>query len=258
MTSNSGIQKHLTKLLNKDVRYDGRKKDEFRDVSVETDVSANAEGSARVIIGNTEVLAGVKLSVAKPYADSPDVGMLMVNAEFSAMASREFEQGPPSVESIELSRVIDRGIREAHAVDMAKLCIEAGELVWSVSIDIITINDDGNLMDAAGLAALAALKDARLPKLEDGKVNYKERTKDKLPMLKEPIPVTVNCIGEQLFLDCTADEMPHVEARLTTAILANGTLCAMQKGGVKTLTIEQIDTMVEMAIKASKDLREKL
>lgn len=258
MTNNSGITKHLTRLLEKDVRYDGRKKDQFRDVSVETDVSANAEGSARVKIGNTEVLAGVKLSVAKPYADSPDEGMLMVNAEFSPMASRSFEPGPPSVESIELSRVIDRGIREAHAVDMKKMCIESGELVWSVSIDIITINDDGNLMDAAGLAALAALKDTRLPKLEGDKVNYKERTKDKLPILKEPIPVTVNCIGDQLFVDCNAEEMPNVEACLTTAILKDGTLCAMQKGGKTPLSIEQIDTMVEMAIAASKDLRSKL
>src|SRR3990172_2219494 len=112
----------LLKYLNKGLHFDGRKLTEYRDVSVEYGVSKSAEGSARVRIGRTEVIAGVKLSVEKPYPDTPDSGNLMVNAELLAMSNPAFETGPPGDQAIEIARVVDRGIRESKAIDVKKLC----------------------------------------------------------------------------------------------------------------------------------------
>ena len=39
-----------------DKREDGRELDEYRDISIETDVISKAEGSARVKIGDTQVI----------------------------------------------------------------------------------------------------------------------------------------------------------------------------------------------------------
>ena len=64
--------------LSKGIRFDGRKTDEFRDIVIELDVSKKAEGSCRVKIGKTEVIAGVKMDVGTPYADSPNKGNMMV------------------------------------------------------------------------------------------------------------------------------------------------------------------------------------
>lgn len=152
--------------LSKGLRFDGRKPLEFRKLTIETGISKKAEGSARVRLGDTEVLVGIKMGLATPYPDSADQGMLMVSAELSPMASEKFEKGPPSITAITLARVIDRGIRECEVIDMKKLCIKEGEKVWSLFIDIYPINDAGNLIDAASLAAMAALKSAVFPKLE--------------------------------------------------------------------------------------------
>ncbi len=54
---------NIIKYLEKNIRFDGRKLDEFRKIEVEYDISKSAEGSAKVKIGDTEVLAGVKLAV---------------------------------------------------------------------------------------------------------------------------------------------------------------------------------------------------
>lgn len=109
----SESKKYIQSLLQKDLREDGRKTDQYRYIEVEYGVSAkSAEGSARVKIGNTEVVAGIKMEVGEPFPDKPDQGTIIVNVELLPLSSPEFESGPPDVDSIELSRVVDRGIRE--------------------------------------------------------------------------------------------------------------------------------------------------
>ncbi len=180
-------KEHLLKALAKNVRYDGRKLTEYRDIKVKYNISGSAEGSASVKIGETEVLVGVKLAIEEPYPDTQDRGNLMVNAELRPISSSKFEPGPPGDQAIELARVVDRGIREAKAIDVKKLCIKEGEKVWSVMIDVCSLNDAGNLFDAAALGALAALKNARFPKETGGMIDYGEKTDKPLPINTEPI-----------------------------------------------------------------------
>src|SRR3989338_7278004 len=120
---------HMLKYIGKGIRYDGRKQLDYRDIRVEYGITHSAEGSARIRIGETELLAGVKLAVEKPYPDTPDKGNLMVNVELRPMASPQFESGPPGDQAIELARVVDRGIRESEAIDVRKLVIKEGEAV---------------------------------------------------------------------------------------------------------------------------------
>ncbi|MFC1753710.1 exosome complex protein Rrp42 [Thermoproteota archaeon] len=250
---NEAMKKHLIQSLKKGIRHDGRKLDELRKIEVESGISKSAEGSARVKLGDTEVIAGVKLGIEKPYPDTPDEGCLMVGAEFLPLSSPEFETGPPGIDSIELARVVDRGVREAKAIDVKKLCIEKGEKVWMVFMDICTINDAGNLLDASGIAILAALKDAKFPKYDGVEINYKEHTKEKLPLSKFPLPVTVYKIGDVFLVDPNLDEQEAFDARLTVTT-TEGNICALQKGGEKPLSIEDIKQMVEIAMKKSKEL----
>ncbi|MBW2963168.1 exosome complex protein Rrp42 [Candidatus Woesearchaeota archaeon] len=253
------LKAHIKEFLAQDKRLDSRKLDEYREpIKVDYGISKTAEGSARVQIGETVVLAGVKLSIEKPYPDTPDQGGIMVNVELLPLSSPEFEPGPPGILAVELSRVVDRGIREAKAIDVKKLCIEKGEKAWTVSIDICPINDAGNLFDAAGLAALAALKDAKFPKYENDEIDYKTRTNKKLPLSQEPIPVTIIKIGSKFLVDPTGQEEKVFDARLTVSTTPDGTISALQKGGDETLTITEIDDMVKIALEKGKFLREKL
>ena len=258
MAMNEQQRKHLLNALAKNIRYDGRKLDEYRPVSIERGVSETAEGSARVKIGETDLIAGVKLSIGTPYPDTPDEGSLMVGAELLPLSSPKFELGPPGIQAVELARVVDRGIRESKAIDVKKLCIKKGEKIWIVSIDVVTVNDDGNLFDAAALATLAALQDAKLPKYEDEKLDYRTKSSKKLPLLKLPISVTVHKIGSVLLVDPTPDEEEVTDARLTIAMTPSGELCALQKGGDQPLQVSEIRAMVELGLKKGAELRKVL
>lgn len=249
---------HFKKALEKGFRYDKRKLEEYRDISIEYGVSQTAEGSARVRIGDTEVIAGVKMSIEKPYPDSPDRGNLSVNVELLPASGPEFEIGPPGMDAIEIARVTDRGIRESGAVDFKKLCINPGEDAWTIFVDVCSVNYDGNLMDACSLAALAAVKDARFPEVIEGAINYKKKSERKIEMKDTPVEVTVYRVGKFYIVDPNIEEEELYDARLTVAVLESGDICALQKGGEGTLTIEDVDKMVSLAIEKSKDLRAKL
>lgn len=251
----------IAELAKENKRLDGRQLTEFRQpIKIETNISWTAEGSAKVQIGDTVVLAGVKLSIEKPYNDTPDEGGISVNAELTPLSSPEYEPGPPGMKAIELARVTDRGIREAKAIDVKKLCIQPGEKAWFVSMDIITINDAGNLFDAAGLAVLAALKSATFPVVdtETGAINYKEKTSTPLPLTKEPLPITVYKVNGALLVDPTTEEEKAYEARLSVASDSKGTISAMQKGGDAPLTLNEISKMVDLALEKGKFLRDEL
>jgi len=249
------LKNNILKSLEKDIRYDGRKLLDYRKIVVEPNAIKNAEGSARVKIGDTEVIVGVKLEVGTPYPDTPDEGALMVGVELYPLSNPEFELGPPSIEAVELARVIDRGVRESKSINQKKLCIKEKEKVWIVVIDVCIINDSGNLFDASALAALVALKNTKFPEYKDEKIDYKIKTKKSIPIEKEPIEITVYKIGKYFMIDPNSEEEKAYDARLTVAITDDENICALQKGGDSPLTSEDIDEMINIALKKNKELR---
>jgi len=147
----------------------------------------------------------------EPYPDTPDEGSIMVGAELLPLSSPEFELGPPGQKAIELARVVDRGIRESKCIDFKKLCITEGEKAWTIVIDICTINDAGNLLDASSLAAIAALRNTTFPEYKDDKIDYKKKTSKKLELKDIPLSVTVIKIGDKFLVDPDSDEEKAIE-----------------------------------------------
>jgi len=248
-------REHILKLFEANTRLDGRKLDEYRKITLDIDVSNTAEGSARVLLGETDVIVGVKLEVIEPYPDTPNEGSIMVGAELLPLSSPDFEAGPPSVHAVELARIVDRGIRESKSLDFKKLCIKEGEKAWMVIIDIVSINDAGNLYDASALAAIAALKNMKFPEYKNDKIDYKKKTNKGLDLKDTPLSVTVIKIGDKFIVDPDSDEEKAIDARLTVASLNDGTLCALQKGGDYPLTPEDVSKMIDIGIEKGKELR---
>lgn len=247
-------ENYVRKLIEEGMRIDERKFDEFREIKIETDVIQKAEGSARVLLGNTNVLVGIKMSTAEPFPDTPNEGVLIVNAELVPVASPTFDPGPPDEESIELARVVDRGIRESKCIDLEELCIEEGKKAWNVNVDIHVLDHDGNLIDASALAAIAALKTAQIPKYENEKVVYEEHV-GKVPVRDVPIAVTIAKISNKLLIDTNLEEESALDARITIATNNEGNICAVQKGGTGFFTTEELKQAADLSIMKGNELR---
>ena len=251
------MENYAYDLIMNNKRSGGRKFDEYRDIVIKKGFIKNAEGSAEVKIGKTKVMAGVKFGIGTPFSDTPDEGTLMVNAEFSPMASPDFEAGPPRENAVELARVVDRGLRESHCIDLKKLCITPEEQVLSLFVDVHIINNDGNLMDCAFLASIAALMNTKMPKVENNKIVV-GKGEDDLEVLHQPIEITVCKINDKFMIDPTVDEEESVDAKLTIAVREDDMICALQKQNVEGLSIDDVKQMIEIAIKKSKELRKLL
>jgi len=240
-------------LNNEGKRLDGRNADEYRELYVEDGISKNSASAIRVRFGKTEVLAGVHVALATPYPDSPDAGTFMMSAEMHPMASQQFDIGRPGINAIELARVIDRGIRESGFIDMKKLCIKEGEKVWQVFVDVVAINDDGNLLDVAGLAAIIALGKARMPiynEKEDKIDGYSET--ERLPLEKDVLSysMTLHKVGDKIVADVSKEEEAISKFRLTIAMGDNAgkpRITAMQKGKAGTINTEDMETILKLA-----------
>lgn len=254
------MRKAISDYMKENKRFDGRKKLDLRDIEVKLNISNQAEGSVSVKIGKTEILAGIKLGVGTPYPDHEKEGTMMTALELLPMSSADFEYGPPRINSIEVARVIDRGIRESGFIDFEKLCIKEGEKVWNIFIDLATINDDGSLIDAGALAAIIALRIARMPVYDEEKeaIVHGEFTDKGLPLTdKMPITITFHKINDELFVDPTREEESATGGRITLEISQGEKeemINAMQKGGDATFSIEEIEVALDESKKIFKNL----
>jgi len=249
-------QRQIAQLIASGKRLDERGLTDYREIKIESGIIERAEGSARVRLGKTEILVGVKIEIGEPYLDRPMEAVLTVNSEFVPLASPEFEAGPPGEESIELARIVDRGIRESKAIDLEKLCIIPEKKVFVIFIDVYVLNHDGNLIDASALAALAALLNTKVfnYEMKDGKVEIKPGF-TQLPMRNYPVAVTFAEIGGKLVVDPWLDEEGVMDARLTVTFDKDGNICAMQKGERGIFTAQQILEAVRIGQKKAEELK---
>lgn len=246
----------IRELLDAGQRVDGRKFDEHRTISVETGVITKADGSARVRLGDTEVMCGVKVKPDRPFPDVGDRGIFICTAELLPLSHPTVETGPPNESVIELARVVDRGIRESHMVDLTPLVIKQDVSVVGVFADNVAIDYDGNLFDACSYAATAALLSTRMPRWEygdDGPVRLEDDME--LPTTTIPVSVTMAKIGEHIVTDPNADEWDCMDARITITTDSNRNICAIQKGGNGGFTIDELISCGETAVNSADAIR---
>ena len=249
---------HLVQLAKDGKRLDGRRFDEFRSVNIRTRYIQQAEGSARVRLGDTDVIVGIKLTQGTPYPDAPNDGTMTTSAELVPLASADFETGPPSQASIEVARVVDRGIREAKSVDFGKLCIKPGEKIWMSYIDMHAVDYDGNLFDACSLGAIAALMTATVPNSKvhlDGVAPMQDMP---MPVQEVPIMVTALKLGGQILFDPTSLEEKVGGPRLSVSFDRAGNIRAMQKGLGGAFTSDEVRTIVRKGAERAAELRQVL
>ena len=247
----------ILELLKQGRRIDGRALDEQRPLTIETGVIPKANGSARINLGNTEVITGVKIQPDKPFPDLGDKGILICTAEILPLADPNVEPGPPNEAVIELARVVDRGIRETEMIDLHQLVLIEDKSVIGLFIDSSVIDADGNLFDACSYASVAGILSCTVPKYEikDEAPVLLEGVTSKPPIKTIPVSVTMARIGDFVIVDPTKEEEACMDARITITTNSEGNICALQKGGDDGFTVEQLLQCSQMALSVGTKIR---
>ena len=258
------IVEHLRKQqmwesISKGKRLDGRDLDQIRPIEIGVGLIKKANGSARVKLGNTEVVAGVKVETGEPFEGLENKGALILSAEVLPTASPYIEPGPPDEETVELARVVDRGIRESEMLDLTKLVLISGEIVYVIFVDCSVINADGNLFDATSYAVVSALLDSKLPVFEirDRKV-VDTGEKQNPPITTLPVSITSVRIGDSIILDPTAEEEACMDSRITITTNSDHNFAAIQKGSTGAFSVEQLKRAAATARIKGEEIRVKI
>ncbi|XXG50761.1 hypothetical protein AAC387_Pa02g4698 [Persea americana] len=231
-------KKFIEQALVSDLRVDGRRPFDYRRLTIKF---GSEDGSSEVQLGQTHVMAFVTSQLVQPYRDRPNEGALSIFIEFSPMADPSFEAGRPGEFAVELGRIIDRGLRESRAVDTESLCVLAGKLAWAIRVDLHILDNGGNLVDAANVAALAALLTFRRPECtvggDDGQevIVHPPEVKEPHPLIIHHLPVAVSFAffgnGNIVVIDPSHKEEAVMGSRMTATMNTSGDVCAVQKAG---------------------------
>lgn len=253
-------RKYIKNNLKKEERIDNRGLWDYRDFKIKSDIITSAEGSADVMLGDTRIITGLKYDVGNPFLDLPDEGVCTVMAELLPLASPLFERGPPDEQSIELARVVDRGIRHADCVQTKKLCIKEKEAVYILFLDMYVINHDGNLIDCGGVSALTTLISAKIPEgkwtengLEwTGKYLTGENLVNELPLV-----ITYGKIDDIIFVDPILPEELVSDGKISISV-TESKITSIQKSGKVTFTFDEIRMLGKKSIEIGQKIRKEL
>ena len=226
---------------------------------MQVNFSPKAEGSADIYLGDTRVMVGVKYEIGQPYSDSADSGVCTVMSEFVPIASPMFETGPPREDSIQLARVVDRGIRHSGCVNYKKLCIKEGKAVYILFVDCYMMNYSGNLIDAAAIGAIAALMSTRLPgaKYENDAAVW-DGTYGPAPIEAIPLSISFGKIDGMIFVDPILAEEMVLDGSISFAVNEKGQIASIQKIGNALWSVKEVLDISKKAVEIANKVRDKI
>ncbi|XP_049576100.1 exosome complex component RRP45 isoform X1 [Syngnathus scovelli] len=234
----------LLKAIQEKKRLDGRQTYDYRKLKI---MFGTDFGCCFVELGKTRVMAQVSCELVAPKESRPNEGIMFFNIELSPMASPAFEQGRQSELSVKLNRQLERCLRNSKCIDLESLCVVSGEKVWQIRVDVHTLNHDGNLMDAASIAAIAALCHFRRPDVGiqgDEVTVYSPNERDPIPLSIYHMPISVSFAffqqGTYLLVDPCEREERVMDGLLMIAMNKHREICSIQSSGGIMLLKEQV------------------
>ncbi|CAD6579550.1 MAG: hypothetical protein TREMPRED_002516 [Tremellales sp. Tagirdzhanova-0007] len=208
-----------------------------------------------------------------------DVNINVVpNIDLPALCSPRYKPGPPSDEAQTLSNWLSDLLVSSRTLPPQRLCISPGKAVWTIYIDVVCINYDGNAFDAAVLAVMSALKNrdsenahspvlamiARLPRAtfddETGRTTCSRDETFPLPLDRFPLSASFGIFhSSHLLPDPTSFETPLLPTKLTIALDENGRGCLLRHeglGGIVGMSGDKVMTIAwEMAEERIREMR---
>lgn len=201
------------------MRPSGRKIDELRKITIETDISIHAEGSCLIKCGNTHVLCTASLDEQVPrWLKGKKQGWVtaeygMLPGSTNSRMGREAARGKQSGRTQEIQRLIGRSLRSV--VDMKAL----GERQIIVDCDVIQA--DGGTRTASITGGYVALH------LAFGNMCRKGLIK-KLPFINNIAAISCGIYKGEAVLDLDYDEDSNAEADSNFVLTGDGKIVEIQ------------------------------
>ena len=230
------------------MRPSGRKLDELRNVSIETNITMHAEGSCLIKMGNTHVICTATVEDrVPPFIKGSGLGW--VTAEYGMLPRstgsrmrREAASGKQGGRTVEIQRLIGRSLRAG--VDRLSL----GER--QITIDCDVIQADGGTRCASITGGWVALRLA-IDNLMDSNIILTD------PLVSPVAAVSCGIYAGQPVLDLDYSEDSEAGVDGNFILLENGNMIETQISAESaTYSRDQLNRLIDLAEKGTSELFE--
>jgi exosome complex component RRP45 len=204
----------------------------------------------------------------QPQGAKPNEGNFKFNVEFSSLLHGCENAGMNITLQemrVDISRFIDKVLKSSRAIDRESLCIVQGRLVWSLQVDLFVINEDGNLVDACFMAALACLMNIKLPEVTlagPHKIRINDQKLRNLNVHHIPVCTSFYFIdgipSTKPIVDASAKEEKLAKSRLSICMNIFEDLCGMTTLGSLEVSPRILMSCTQTALQLTKDLTRQL
>lgn len=141
------------------------------------------------------------------------------------------------------------------------LCYLKGHLAWALYIDMICLNNDGNVQDTCCLSMISALKTLKLYEMGFDENEMKPTIKyplvqKSLNLYAEPVCTTLFGLEDKVLIsDPNKQEEEFMRTFVMICTLDDKRICMIKKLGGSSLAPEQMNLCIDRAIKNGAHLR---
>jgi len=204
-------KKYLEKFLEGGVRADGRTTSCRSLFEVRTNVIESSLSSASVRIGDSMVIATIKAGIFSVpegilLVGDQAQGQINVSCDYSLcclgerrLAQLEGSRISKRIESV-VNTVVDRSQLDVQfSTSEEDEVTNKAKPVWDLAIDLLVVRDDGSILDSALVAAITALSNTKLTKIN--RETMKAVSEEVIPLELKTVPIGVSfCMYKDSFL----------------------------------------------------------
>lgn len=231
-------------LISNGTRADGRELTEFRNIKLETEGIRTADSSSLVKLGNTSLVCGCTSQLYPSHAKDQHSNDEVINITVELPPICSSPTGYRTQHTAQLlTKVLKNILDDTDCLDKLCLFFSDQDCHWSIDVEVICLNYDGCLLDAALIAVIAALKTL---KLKDATNHAPERS---FVINSIPVCSSFAIIGDHLICDPNLEEETIAQSTFSITVdpsFDNGKYHINKVGG-KAINTKRLDECVTLA-----------
>ena len=247
------------------LRPDHRTQSQYREIKISR-LTQSFNSPINVCLGKTQIFSQINSKLVTPKIDHPSEGIISFQVDthhLKPMADFNSSNEALNEFRISISTILEKCLKESHALDTNILCIIPGKIVYKIIIEINIIKNDGNIFDAAIIAALCSWLSFKIPffRVKNNELYYDNFIN--LTTIHMPICITFGVFEKkdenvEFIVDNTLEEESIMKGNISICANIFGEISYMKMNTEAMIKIYDIQELIGEVDKYVLDIHKKI
>ena len=247
------------------LRPDHRTPSQYRDLKISR-LTHSFNSPINVCLGNTQIFSQINAKLVSPKIERPSEGIISFQVDthhLKPMADFNSTNEALNEFRISINTILEKCLKESHALDTNILCVIPGKIVYKIIIEINIIKNDGNVFDAAVIAALSSWLSFKIPffRVKNGELYYD--TFINLTTIHMPVCVSFGIFEKkdekvEFVVDNTLEEESVMKGMVSICANIFGEISYMKMNTEAMICVDEIQDLIGEVDKHVLDIHKKI